>query len=74
MIQLYPNIINEYLESTYYKLTAIEKIKIINKKIEQNNAQINLDKKTAQILALPPGDVGEYEFLTEEDVLQTKTF
>ena len=74
MIQLYPNIINEYLESTYYKMTAIEKIKIINKKFEQNNAQINLDKKTAKILALPPGDVGEYEFLTGEDVLQTKTF
>ena len=35
-----------------FKMTATEKIKTINNKIEQNKAHYNLDKQTAKILAL----------------------
>ena len=37
-----------------------------------NKAQYNLDRKTAKIFALPPGNVSKYEFLTVKDVLSEK--
>ena len=37
---------------TYYILTAREKIKTINNKIEQNKAQYSLDRQTTKISAL----------------------
>ena len=46
-----------------------EKIKTINNKIEQNKAQYNLDRQTANISALSSGNVSKYEFLTGKDVL-----
>ena len=48
-------------------MTVSEKIKRIDKK-----AQYNLDRETAEILALSPGNVGIYEFLTSKDVLPEK--
>ena len=42
---------------------------IINNKIKQNKAQYNLDRQTAKISALLPGNVGKYEFLKGKDVL-----
>ena len=39
-------------------------IKAINTKIEQNKVQYNLDRHTAKISALSPGNVSKYEFLT----------
>ena len=53
-------------------MTVSEKIKRIDNKIEQNKAQYNLDRETAEILALSSGNVGIYEFLTSEDVLPEK--
>ena len=53
-------------------MTASEKIKTINKKIEQNKAQYNLDRQTAKISALSSGNVSKYEFLTEKGVLPEK--
>ena len=53
-------------------MTVSEKIKRIDNKIEQNKAQYNLDRETAEILALSPGNVGIYEFLTSKDVLPEK--
>ena len=44
------------------------KIKAINIKIEQNNAQYDLDRQTAKISALSSGNVSKYEFLTGKDV------
>ena len=38
-------------------MSISEKIKTINKKIEQNNGQYNLDRQTAKISALSSGNV-----------------
>ena len=53
-------------------MTDSEKIKTINKKIEQNKAQYDLDRQTAKISALSSGNVSKYEFLIGEDVLSEK--
>ena len=42
------------------------------KKIEQSKTQYNLDGETAKIVALSSGNVGKYEFLTDEEVLPEK--
>ena len=46
------------------KMSINEQIKAINKKIEQNKAQYNLDRQTATISALSSRNVSKYEFLT----------
>ena len=43
-------------------MSISEKIKAINKKIEQNKVQYNLDRQTAKISPLSLGKVGKYEF------------
>ena len=48
-----------------------DKIKAINK-IEQNKAQYDFDRQTAKISALLSGNVNNYEFSTEKDVLLEK--
>ena len=53
-------------------MTISEKIKTIDKEIEQNKAHYNLDRQTANISALSSGNVGKYEFLTAEDVLSVR--
>ena len=49
-------------------MTVTKEIKIIDKKIEQNKPQQDLDGQTAKILALSSGN----KFLTSEDVLPEK--
>ena len=49
-------------------MTANEKMKTIDNKIEQNKAQYNLDKQAAKILALSIENVGKYDFLTGEEL------
>ena len=49
-----------------------EKIKTVNNKIEQNKAQHNLDRQTANISAFSSGNISKYEFLTDKDVLPEK--
>ena len=46
-----------------------EKIKAINNKIEQNSAQYDLDRQTANIFALSWGNVSNYE-LFKKDLLE----
>ena len=48
------------------------KIKAINKKIEQNKEQDNLDRQIAKVLALSSWNFSKYEFLTGKDVLPKK--
>ena len=72
MIQLCHLIIHYELGSTSYKMSISEKIKAINNKIEQNKAQYNLDRQTANISALTSGNISKYEFLTGKDVLTEK--
>ena len=46
-----------------------EKMKAINNKIEQNSAQYDLDRQTANIFALSWGNVSNYE-LFKKDLLE----
>ena len=43
-------------------------IKAINKKVQQNKVQYNLDRQTGNISALSLGNVSKYELLTGQDV------
>ena len=45
-------------------MTITKKFKTTDKIIEQNEAQYELDTKTAKISALSSGNVCKYEFLT----------
>ena len=51
------------------KMTVSETIKKTDNKIEQNQAQYNLDRQTAKISALLSRNIINYEFLRVEDVL-----
>ena len=53
-------------------MTVSEKIKTIDNKIEQKNAQYDLYRETAKIAALSSVNVAKFEFLTSEDVLPEK--
>ena len=47
-------------------MTVADQIKIFDKKIEQNKAQYNLDRKTAKISAFSSNDLEKYEYLIGE--------
>ena len=49
-------------------MTVTDKIKILNRKIMQNEAQYDLDKKTAQISASSSNNLDKYEYLTGKDL------
>ena len=50
------------------KMTVTDQIKILDGKIMQNEAQYNLDRKTAKISALSSNNLDKYEYLTGEDL------
>ena len=49
-------------------MTRKEQNKILNDKIEANNAQYNLDRMNAEISAYSSGDLPQYEYLTKKDL------
>ena len=49
-------------------MTITDQIKISNKKIMQNEAQYDLDRKAAKISALSSNNLGKYEYLSVEDL------
>ena len=49
-------------------MTVTNKIKILNRKIMQNEAQYDLDRKAAKISALSSNNLDKYEYLTGEDL------
>ena len=53
-------------------MSICDEIKTIDKKIEQNKAQYDLDGQTVKITALSSGVVRKYEFLTGKAVLLEK--
>ena len=53
-------------------MTVSDEIKTIHNKLEKIKAKFELDRQTANILALSSGNVGKYKFLTDEDVLPEK--
>ena len=49
-------------------MTTTDQIKILDRKIIQNEAQDNLDRKAAKISALSSNNLDKYEYLTGEDL------
>ena len=49
-------------------MTITDQIKILNRKIMQNEAQYDLDRKAAKISALLSNNLDKYEYLTGEDL------
>ena len=49
-------------------MTIIDQIKILDRKIMQNEAQYDLGKRAAKISELSSNDLGKYEYLTDEDL------
>ena len=45
-----------------------DQIKILNRKIIQNEAQYDVDRKAANISALSSNNLDKYEYLTGEDL------
>ena len=50
------------------KMTVTDQIKILDRKIMQNEAQHDLDIKSAKISALSSNNFDKYEYLTGEDL------
>ena len=49
-------------------MTRKEQVKILDDKIEANNAQYNLDRMNAEASAYSSGDLPKYEYLTKKDL------
>ena len=49
-------------------MTITNQSKILNKKIMQNEARYNLDRKAAKIFGLSSNNLDKYEYLTGEDL------
>ena len=50
------------------KMTVIDQIKILDRKIKQNEVQYNIDRKATKISALSSINLDKYEYLTGEDL------
>ena len=49
-------------------MTVTDQIKILNRKIKQNEAQYDLDREAAKISALSSNNLDKYEYLTGKDL------
>ena len=49
-------------------MTVTNQIKPLNRKIKQNEAQYDLDRKAAEISALPSKNMDKFEYLNGEDL------
>ena len=49
-------------------MTVADQIKILDRKIMQNEAQYDLDRKVAKTSALSSNNLDKYEYLTGEDL------
>ena len=49
-------------------MTVTDQIKILRRKIMQNEAQYDLDRKATKISALSSNNLHKYEYLTGEDL------
>ena len=56
------------LFDTLLKMIVTNQIKILNRKIKQNETQYDLDKKAAEISALSSNNLDKYEYLTCDDL------
>ena len=49
-------------------MTVTDQIKVLNRKIMQNEAQYDLDREAAKIFALSSNNLDKYEYQTGEDL------
>ena len=49
-------------------MAVTDQIKILDRKIKQNEAQYDLDRKAAKTSALSSGNLHKYEYLTGENL------
>ena len=49
-------------------MTITDQIKILDRKIVQNEARCDLDRKTAKISVFSSNSLDKYEYLTDEDL------
>ena len=49
-------------------MTVVDQIKILDRKIQQNEAWYDLDRKAAKISGLSSGNLDKYEHFTVEDL------
>ena len=49
-------------------MSVVDQVKILDRKIKQNEAQYDLDRKAAKISALSSNDFDKYEYWTGEDL------
>ena len=49
-------------------MTVTDQIKILNRKIKQNESQYDLDRKAAKISTLSSNNLDKCEYLTDEDL------
>ena len=49
-------------------MTVTDQIKVLNRKIKQNESQYDLEREAAKISALPSKNLDKYELLTGEDL------
>ena len=49
-------------------MTVTDQIKILNRKIKQNDSQYHLDREAAKMSALSSINLDKYELLTDEDL------
>ena len=49
-------------------MTVADQIKILDRKIKQNEAQYDLDRKSAKITAYSSNNLDKHEYLTGEDL------
>ena len=49
-------------------MTRTDQIKILNRKIKQNEAQYDLDRKSAKLSALSSNNLDKYEYLTSDNL------
>ena len=49
-------------------MTVTDQLKIIDNKIEANQAQYDLDRRAAKISAYSSDDLRKYEYLTADDL------
>ena len=71
LILSYQQLILYDLEKSYFnliKITVADQIKILDRKIMQNEAQCDLDRKAAKISAMSSNNLYKYEYLTGADL------
>ena len=49
-------------------MTVADQIKVSDRKIKENEAQYDLDRKTAKLSAMSSNNLDKYEYLTGEDL------